>query len=182
MTPSASHAGPSADGELDPYNAISCLTAFDDADEDNGCIWIVPASHKLGQLASITKEEKAAGKSMEVEADEAAAIPVPMRAGDVLLMHCHTLHRCAPPRCSNRRRAEQPSPAADSAAPRRGAAGGNASGRDRRLLFLLYADADAVEVFNDRAPRLGRLVRGTSRFAEVTAFEADLDAAISSES
>lgn len=31
--------------------------------------------------------------------------------------------------------------------------GGNTSQRDRRVLFLRYADADAVEVYNDRKPR-----------------------------
>jgi hypothetical protein len=52
---------------------------------------------------------------------------------------------------------------------------GNTSDRDRRLLFLRYADADAVEVYNNRKPRLGKLVRGKTRFREVEAFEANLD-------
>ena len=51
-------------GELDPYNAVSCLTAFDDVDEGNGCIWVVPRSHERGQLSSLTAEEKAAGVSI----------------------------------------------------------------------------------------------------------------------
>jgi len=46
--------------------------------------------------------------------------------------------------------------------------------RDRRVLFLRYADADAVEVYNDRVPRMGRVVRGHSRFPEVAAYESDL--------
>ena len=46
--------------------------------------------------------------------------------------------------------------------------------RDRRILFMRYADADAVEVYNDRQPRLGRLVRGTTRFDEVLQYEANL--------
>ena len=44
------------------------------------------------------------------------------------------------------------------------------------MLFLRYADADAVEVYNDRCPRLGRLVRGKTRFPEVEAYEAELGA------
>ena len=43
-----------------------------------------------------------------------------------------------------------------------------------------YADADAVEVFNEMKPRLGRLLRGTTRFAEVEAFEAHLAASCES--
>ena len=37
------------------------------------------------------------------------------------------------------------------------------------------ADADAVEAYNHDQPRLGRVVRGESQFAEVQAFEQELD-------
>jgi ectoine hydroxylase-related dioxygenase (phytanoyl-CoA dioxygenase family) len=70
-----------------------------------------------------------------------------MKAGEALVFSCWTLHKSD---------------------------GNHSTTRDRRILFLRYADADAVEVYNDRRPRLGRLVRGSSRFPEVTAFEADL--------
>ena len=30
-------------GELDPYNTLSTLTALDNADEENGCLWIIHA-------------------------------------------------------------------------------------------------------------------------------------------
>ena len=36
------------------------------------------------------------------------------------------------------------------------------------------ADADAVEVYNNGKPRLGRLLRGTTRYEKVLRFEADL--------
>lgn len=135
-------------GELDPYNAISCLTALDDADEENGCLRLVPKSHKRGQLRSLTAEQKASGAEITIDdVDESAAIPVPMRTGDVLIMHCHTLH----------------------------ASGPNTSDRHRRMLFLRYADADAVEVYNARRPRPGRLLRGLTRFTEVSDYEASLD-------
>ena len=136
-------------GHLDPYTSVSCLTALDDADEENGCLRVVPASHKRGQLAALTAEMKAANTELIVEVDEATSVPMPMRAGDVLIMHCHTLH----------------------------ASGPNLTERHRRLLFLRYANADAIEVFNEGKPRLGRLLRGTTRFPEVEAFEADLASA-----
>jgi hypothetical protein len=44
-------------------------------------------------------------------------------------------------------------------------------------LFLRYADAGAVEVYNDRKPRLGRLLRGRTRFMEVESYEAELSVA-----
>jgi hypothetical protein len=52
--------------------------------------------------------------------------------------------------------------------------GNYSADRDRRILFLRYADADAVEVYNQRKPRLGRLVKGETKFKEVAQFEADL--------
>ena len=52
--------------------------------------------------------------------------------------------------------------------------GNHSPDRDRRILFVRYADADAVEVFNDSQPRLGKVIRGTSRFPEVMEIETDI--------
>jgi len=136
-------------GELDPYTAISALTALDDSDEENGCLWILPGSHRRGQIAvEQTTETKQQQSEVTLEVDESGAIPVPLKAGETLLFHCWTLHK----------------------------SDGNFSpDRDRRILFLRFADADAVEVYNARQPRLGRLVRGETRFPEVAEFEADLN-------
>lgn len=132
-------------GELDPYNTISTLTALDDADQENGCLWLIPGSHHHGQIrVEMTPEQKAAGKDIAVQADESRAVPMPLKAGDVLLFHCWMLHKSD---------------------------GNFAKDRDRRIIFLRYADADAVEVYNDRRPRLGRLLRGTTRFADVETHE-----------
>ena len=51
---------------------------------------------------------------------------------------------------------------------------GNRSDRDRRVLFLRYADADAVEVYNEHKPRLGRLLRGVTKFPEIETYESSL--------
>lgn len=136
-------------GELDPYTAISTLTALDDSDEENGCLWIIPGSHKRGQIpVEQSAETKQLQKEITIKVDESEAIPVPLKAGETLLFHCWTVHKSE----------------------------GNCSpDRDRRILFMRYADADAVEVYNARKPRLGRLVRGVSRFPEVEQFESELD-------
>ncbi len=135
-------------GELDPYNTLTTLTALDDADEENGCLWILPESHKQKQIAvKHTVEEKASDKSIDIEVDESLAIPVPMKAGELIIFHCWTLHKSE---------------------------GNRSKDRDRRILFLRYADADAVEVYNERRPRLGRLLRGASRFSEVETYEKEL--------
>lgn len=137
-------------GELDPYNAISCLTAMDDADEENGCLRLIPCSHRQGQVevdGHNTLEAKKLQSEIRLEVDDTNAIPAPMKAGDCVFFNCWMLHRSE---------------------------GNYSKTRDRRILFARYADADAVEVYNDRKPRLGRLVRGSTRFPEVEAFESDL--------
>lgn len=131
-------------GELEPYTAISCLTALDDTDQENGCLWLIPGSHKRGQI-ELKRDDKQSEIVMDL--DESEAVPVPMKAGEALFFHCWMLHK----------------------------SDGNLSkDRDRRLLFCRYADADAVEVYNNRQPRLGRLLRGRTRFAAVRAFEMEL--------
>lgn len=71
--------------------------------------------------------------------DEAQAVAVPMRAGAGVVFHGSLLHTSK----------------------------GNHTDRLRRACFFRYADADAIEVKTGR-PRIGKLLRGQSRFREVT--------------
>ncbi len=135
-------------GELEPYNALTTLTALDDTDRGNGCLWLIPGSHKQGQIrVHQTAEQKSRSSEIIVEADDAKAIPMEMKAGDALVFNCWMLHKSD---------------------------GNYSTDRDRRILFLRYADADAVEVYNNRKPRLGRLVNGTTQYEEVEHFEENL--------
>ncbi|MEO5998320.1 MAG: phytanoyl-CoA dioxygenase family protein [Chitinophagaceae bacterium] len=135
-------------GELNPYTALTTLTALDDTDRGNGCLWIIPGSHSKGQIKVFqTAEQKRIKAEIVVVADDSLAVPMEMKAGDVLIFNCWMLHKSD---------------------------GNFSDDRDRRVLFLRYADADAVEVYNDNKPRLGRLVRGSSMFEEVRQFEASL--------
>jgi ectoine hydroxylase-related dioxygenase (phytanoyl-CoA dioxygenase family) len=135
-------------GELEPYNALTALTALDDTDRGNGCLWLIPGSHKQGQIrVEQTPEQKQRNTEIVVKADDSKAVPMEMKAGDALIFGCWMLHKSD---------------------------GNFSKDRDRRILFLRYADADAVEVYNSRKPRLGRLLRGTTRFQEVRDFEAAL--------
>jgi len=135
-------------GELEPYTALTTLTALDDTDRGNGCLWLIPGSHKGGQIkVEQTAEQKMNKSEIIVKADDSLAVPMEMKAGDALIFNCWMLHKSD---------------------------GNYSKDRDRRILFLRYADADAVEVYNNRKPRLGRLVRGTTNFDEVKQFEKDL--------
>ncbi len=134
-------------GQLDPPNALTTLTALDDADEENGCLWMIPGSHLMGQIDvsdRLNVSSKASGADLSVHVEDPdLAIPIIMKAGDAVVFHGHTLHRSE---------------------------GNRSLQRDRRLLFMRYADADAVEVYNRGAPRRGPLLRGQTRFAEVRDF------------
>jgi len=135
-------------GELEPYNAISCLIALEDNDEKSGCLRIIPGSHKEGQVKiEHSSQDKDKYTDIRLEVDETHTIPVPLKAGECLFFNCWMLHKSE---------------------------GNFSNDRDRRIIFMRYADADAVEVYNDRRPRLGRLVRGQTQFPEVAAYEADL--------
>lgn len=135
-------------GELEPYNALTTLTALDDTDRGNGCLWLIPGSHKQGQIRVVQNEEQKKSQSeIVVEADDNLAVPMEMKAGDSLIFNCWMLHKSD---------------------------GNYSTDRDRRILFLRYADADAVEVYNNGKPRLGKLVKGITRFEEVRGFEADI--------
>jgi ectoine hydroxylase-related dioxygenase (phytanoyl-CoA dioxygenase family) len=135
-------------GELEPYNALTTLTALDDTDRGNGCLWLIPGSHKEGQIRVEQDEtQKKSQSEIVVKADDSLAVPMEMKAGDALIFNCWMLHKSD---------------------------GNYSTDRDRRILFLRYADADAVEVYNNRKPRLGRLVRGNTKFEEVRAFEANI--------
>ena len=123
-------------------------TALDDTDRGNGCLWLIPGSHKNGQVkVQQTEEQKKKKAEIIVDADDLLAVPMEMKAGDALIFNCWMLHKSD---------------------------GNFSEDRDRRILFLRYADADAVEVYNQRKPRLGRLLKGTTQYEEVRSFESDL--------
>lgn len=135
-------------GELEPYNALTVLTALDDTDRGNGCLWLIPGSHKQGQIRVQQDEaQKKSQSEIVVEADDSKAVPMEMKAGDAVIFNCWMLHKSD---------------------------GNYSADRDRRILFLRYADADAIEVYNGGKPRLGRLVKGATRFKEVEEFERQL--------
>lgn len=84
------------------------------------------------------REERGRERIAAVES-EADAIPILLEPGECVFFHGDLLHK------SN----------------------GNMTDATRRAFFFRYADADAVEVLTAE-PRIGKLLRGTSRFPEVT--------------
>ncbi len=82
-------------------DARSCSTwlALQEATVDNGCMWFVPGSHRLGVLMHqpIGGDPRVHGLETLV-ADTRAAVPVPLPAGGAVIHHVRTLHYAGPNR------------------------------------------------------------------------------------
>ena len=82
-----------------PMQLVSALTALDDATPENGCLQVIPGSHK--------QEIQHYGGELRIELtpeQQANTHFVPMRAGDTLLFHSLLLHASQPNRSNNHRR------------------------------------------------------------------------------
>ncbi len=79
---------------LVPADLVSAWVALDDADVDNGCMWMVPGSHRWGQMPL------SSGPDFELKYDpsklplgvEVKTVPMPVKKGEVAFHHCMTWH------------------------------------------------------------------------------------------
>ena len=93
--------------QCDPPNLVSIWIALDDADEENGCMNVIPGSHLEG-LSSHGRAKSEKGELpalLQVNADESRAVAVPVDAGYAMVHHCMTLHQTNPNRSPRDRRA-----------------------------------------------------------------------------
>ena len=111
------------------------LLYLDDADQDNGCLRIIPGRH-LERLMDHTRDGFFQGK-ITVPVPESQAVWVEGLAGTAIFMHAMTPHSSAP----------------------------NRSARPRRTLILSYRAADAYPIYVGEetvgAEANARLVRGS---------------------
>lgn len=75
----------------EPQQYLTCWVALSDATEDNGCPWVVPGLHMMGTLKH---EWTPLGWRCLTNAE--GAIPVPARAGDIVVFSSLTPHRTGP--------------------------------------------------------------------------------------
>lgn len=88
----------------DRAKMLACQIYVDDSTLENGCIKVVPGSHKLGLLNHFQGDyftEKVQGDVTEFDAK---AVAVPMRAGGIVIWHSLTLHASDPNRSEHPRR------------------------------------------------------------------------------
>ncbi len=89
----------------EPNTMIAAWIAMDDVDEENGCLWVIPGSHKLGLLphGKVKNLEEHEAWTHETEGvDLSKEVPVVMRSGDILFFHNLLIHSSTRNRSANR--------------------------------------------------------------------------------
>ena len=76
---------------VEPQQYLTCWVALTDANEDNGCPWVVPGLHRYGTLAHELTE-----LGWRCQASLAEAVPVCAGAGDIVVFSSLTPHRTGP--------------------------------------------------------------------------------------
>ena len=76
---------------LEPQQYLTCWIALTDVTEANGCPWIVPGLHRQGTLRHWMTE-----LGWRCLAEAPGAVPVPARAGSIVVFSSLTPHRTGP--------------------------------------------------------------------------------------
>jgi ectoine hydroxylase-related dioxygenase (phytanoyl-CoA dioxygenase family) len=78
---------------VEPQQYLTCWIALSDANEENGCPWVVPGVHKLGTLHHDLTEMGLVCLDHPTD-----AVPVPVRSGDMVVFSSLTPHCTGPNR------------------------------------------------------------------------------------
>ncbi len=75
----------------EPLTYVTAWTAIGPATLENGCVWVLPGSHKRGPITHVRNE---AERSLDVPVDdESGAVPVEVEAGQVVIFDALLLHK-----------------------------------------------------------------------------------------
>jgi ectoine hydroxylase-related dioxygenase (phytanoyl-CoA dioxygenase family) len=72
---------------VEPQAYLTCWVALTDATLDNGCVWVLPDAHRAGTLA-----HRSTPIGFQCAEDPEGAMPVPVRAGSVVVFSSLTPH------------------------------------------------------------------------------------------
>ncbi|MEX2292931.1 MAG: phytanoyl-CoA dioxygenase family protein [Acidimicrobiales bacterium] len=87
---------------LVPEEYVTCWLALDDAQEDNGCLWVIPGSHKSG---TVVHHNGAGPFRVGHAGPDADGVAVPVERGSVLVFSSLLMHRSGPNVTDRQRRA-----------------------------------------------------------------------------
>ena len=93
----------------DPITVTGFWFAIEDATVDNGCLWAVPGGHRTTLRTKFVRNDAgddSAGTSFEVSGPEIStdgAVPLPARAGTMVMLHGLLPHFSGPNRSDKRR-------------------------------------------------------------------------------
>jgi phytanoyl-CoA hydroxylase len=85
---------------IEPQQYLTCWIALTDATEQNGCPWVVPGLHRLGTLA-----HELSDLGWVCLRDAPDAVPVPARAGSIVVFSSLTPHSTGANRTADVRKA-----------------------------------------------------------------------------
>jgi phytanoyl-CoA hydroxylase len=77
------------------FDLLAVMIYFDDSTEDNGCLTIIPGSHKLGPRNHLFAKDGAFSSQLEDKSivnEPSRWLKVPVPAGGMELHHCNMLH------------------------------------------------------------------------------------------
>jgi len=89
-----------------PARIATAMLFLDDATLENGCLQVVPGSHRSGQWQNRTDSDAFGANEIDTAAyPDVVTQPLPLRAGSVVMFGSFLVHRSAPNRSSLQRRA-----------------------------------------------------------------------------
>ncbi|MBA3707547.1 MAG: phytanoyl-CoA dioxygenase family protein [Planctomycetes bacterium] len=80
---------------IEPEGILSCWLAVDDATEENGCVRVIPGSHKQAITHSSFSGAQSLGLHQH-QVDAAKEVPMVMSAGSCMFHHSLLIHRSLP--------------------------------------------------------------------------------------
>ncbi len=86
---------------IDPPEMVTCWAALDEATIENGCLWMLPGTHRSG---FIDKNKWKEYEKMALDGRLPGERPVELRAGDCSFHHGLILHSSRPNQTAKRRR------------------------------------------------------------------------------
>ena len=87
---------------LVPEQYLTCWLALDDAELDNGCLWVIPGSHRRGTVPH-RNDERGGPFRVGHAGPDSDGIPVPVARGSVLAFSSLLMHRSGPNETDRRR-------------------------------------------------------------------------------